>query len=477
MKLTFFGAAQQVTGSMYLLELEDNYKVLIDCGQDMEKNREKDVIPKNPKLKMSQSVFPFEASDIDVVILTHAHIDHSGRLPLLYKEGYEGQILCTTPTFYLSNILLHDSANLNQWKLKKALDNNKNTRKATINTDELFFGKQVEQTMDRFVAIPTNQKFKLTDKISVTFNQTGHLLGAANLVFKIKEGGEEKSICFSGDIGRYDYPLLQDPSKPPQVDYLVCESTYGNRNHSNRETPEQALYRVIKKACVEKEGRLIIPAFSVGRSQAIFYTLNKLYQNTDLPKFRIYADSPMAIESSKVYEKFVRQLNKEARDFFDENDELFDFDNFEFVQDLKRSKALSNHYEPCIIISASGMISGGRVENHVKENLENSKSTICIVGFCAEGSIGHELMNGATEVMVKNKMLEVRCHIDVLDCFSAHGDQADLINFVKSQAPDQLKNIFLTHGEVSSMEAFKEKLQEIGYKNIAMPMKGEEFEL
>ncbi len=483
MKLTFFGAAQQVTGSMYLLETADNYKILVDCGQDMEKSKNKEeIILKNPEKyllnkKNPTSIFPFEASDIDVVILTHAHIDHSGRLPLLFKEGYEGQILCTTPTFYLSNILLHDSANLNQWKMKKALDKNKNARKAPINMDELFFGKQVDQTMDRFVAIPTNQKFKLTDNVSVTFNQAGHLLGAANLVFKIKESGEEKSICFSGDIGRYDYPLLQDPLMPPQVDYLVCESTYGNRNHSNRESPEDALYRIIKKACVDKQGRLIIPAFSVGRSQAIFYTLNKLYQNTDLPKIRIYADSPMAIESSKVYEKFVRQLNIEARDFFDENDELFDFDNFEFVKDLKHSKALSNHYEPCIIISASGMISGGRVENHVKENLENPKSTICIVGFCAEGSIGHELMNGAKEVVVKNKMLEVRCDIEVLDCFSAHGDQNDLVNFVKSQNPTRLKQLFLTHGEVASMKVLQEKLTEIGFSNIRMPMKGEEFEL
>jgi metallo-beta-lactamase family protein len=185
----------------------------------------------------------------------------------------------------------------------------------------------------------------------------------------------------------------------------------------------------------------------------------------------------MAIESSKVYEKFVKQLNKEARDFYDINDELFDFDNFEFVPDLKKSKALSNHYEPCIIISSSGMISGGRVENHVKENLENSKSTICIVGFCAEGSIGHELMNGATEVMVKNKMLEVRCHIEVLDCFSAHGDQNDLVHFVKSQEPAKLKKIFLTHGELKSMEAFKEKLDALNYKEILFPVKGEVFEL
>lgn len=485
MKLTFFGAAQQVTGSMYLLETDDNYKVLIDCGQDMEKKKEEK--PQEHKIFKSKSakeivaeqkpVFPFEASDIDVVILTHAHIDHSGRLPLLYKEGYEGQILCTTPTFYLTNILLHDSANLNQWKMKKAMDKNKHARKAPVNMDELFFAKQVEKTMDRFVAIPTNQKFKLTDSISVTFNQTGHLLGAANLIFKIKENGEEKSICFSGDIGRFNYPLLQDPQKPPQVDYMICESTYGNRNHSNKETPEAALYRVIKKACIEKEGRLIIPAFSVGRSQALFYTLNKLYQNTDLPKIRIYADSPMAIESSKVYEKFVKQLNKEARDFYEENDELFDFDNFEFVPDLKKSKALSNHYEPCIIISSSGMISGGRVENHVKENLENSKSTICIVGFCAEGSIGHELMNGAKEVVVKNKMLEVRCDIEVLDCFSAHGDQNDLIHFVQTQEPAKLKKIFLTHGELKSMEALKEKLEELNYKEILFPVKGEVFEL
>lgn len=481
MKLTFYGAAKQVTGSMFLLELENDYKILIDCGQEMERvvadKLPIDFSKKKSTNYGSNAIFPFEASDIDLVVLTHAHIDHSGRLPLLYKEGYEGQVLCTTPTYYLTNILLHDSANLNQWKLKKALDKKKNARKLPIDTENLFFAKQVETTMQQFVTIAYNQKFKINPSVSVTFNPTGHLLGAANVIFHIKEGGEEKTICFSGDIGRYNYPLLQDPKKIPQVDYLVCESTYGNRNHSYKEKPEDALYRVIKSTCVEKQGRLIIPAFSVGRSQAIFYTLNKLYQNSDLPRIRIYADSPMAKESSLVYEKFVAQLNAEAKEFYEDNDELFDFDAFEFVTDLKRSRALSNHYEPCIIVSASGMISGGRVENHVKENLENPKATICIVGFCAEGSIGHELMNGAREVTVKNKMLEVRCDVEVLDCFSAHGDQSDLINFVQTQNPEKLKQLFLTHGEESSMNVFKDKLTELGYKNITIPEKKEGFEL
>lgn len=478
MKLTFLGAARQVTGSMYLLETSDNYKILIDCGQDMEKKKAEENLTLREKAKLfHKPVFPFEPSEINVVILTHAHIDHSGLLPLLYKEGYEGQILCTTPTYYLTQILLHDSAQLHQRRLKKELEKNKSKRTLPINTNEMYFPKQVDQTLDRFVAVPLNQKFKINNQISVYFNNAGHLLGAANLVFNIKEGGDEKVITFSGDIGRKNYPLLADPSPIPQSDYIICESTYGNRLHSNKEKPEEALYRVIKAACVDKPGRLIIPAFSVGRSQALLYTLNKLYQNSDLPKIKIYADSPMAIESSKVYEKFVKILNKDAKDFYEDNEELFNFEHFEFVHDVKRSRAIANHYEPCIIISASGMINGGRVEHHVKENLENTMATICIVGFCAEGTIGHQLMNGEKEITMTNKKFEVRCQIEVLDCFSAHGDQNDLLQFVATQKKEKLKNIFLVHGEEASMNAFAEKLTETGFANITIPTKGDSFEL
>ena len=488
MKLTFYGAARQVTGSMYLLETDDHYKILIDCGADMERKKPEDQTLDNPTLKTQQlvspvadptlnSIFPFEASELNLVVLTHAHIDHTGMLPLLYKEGYEGQIICTTPTFHLTNILLHDSAQLNQKRLKRALDKNRNSRKMPDKVESLFFDKHVNDTMDQFVTVPLNQKFKINDQVSVFFNNAGHLLGAANLVFKVKEKGVEKSICFSGDIGRFNYPLLADPQKPPQVDYIVCESTYGNRLHKNNITPEQALYNVIKKTCVEKRGKLIIPAFSVGRSQALFYTLNKLYQDTDLPRIKVYSDSPMAKDSSKVYERFVGQLNQEAREFYGDNDELFDFENFQYIQDLKHSKALSSNYEPCIIVSSSGMISGGRVEHHVKQNLENPKSTLCIIGYCAEGTIGYELMNGAKEVKIKNKTLEVRADIEVIDCFSAHGDQNDLVQFVQSQDASKLKAVFLTHGTDIGMEVFKEKLNELGYANVVMPTKGESFDL
>lgn len=475
MKLTFLGAALQVTGSMYLLEIDD-FKILIDCGQDMEKAKREAVEQKpKPTTYIRKSIFPFEPSSINVVVLTHAHIDHTGLLPLLYKEGYEGQVLCTTPTYYLTSILLHDSAQLHQRRLKKSLD--KNRRKLPTNLDELFFAKHVDQTMDRFVTVPTNQKFKISDTISVFFNNAGHLLGAANLIFKIKENGLEKSICFSGDIGRKNYPLLLNPQPIPQVDYLICESTYGNRLHKKDIIPEKALYDVIKKACVEKEGRLIVPAFSVGRTQALLYTLNKLYQNTDLPRFKIYADSPMALESSKVYEQSIRSLNKEARDFFEENEELFDFENFEYVSDLRHSKAISNHYQPCVIISSSGMIHGGRIEHHIKENIENSRATICMIGYCAEGTLGHELANGAKEIMVRNKKLEVRAEIMALDCFSAHGDQNDLLHFVSSQDYNKLKTIFLTHGNENAMLGFKEKLLELKYVDVQMPAKGDVFDL
>ncbi|MDX2189779.1 MAG: MBL fold metallo-hydrolase [Bacteroidota bacterium] len=477
MKLTFYGAARQVTGSMYLLQTNDGYNILIDCGYDMEKDHKKsdtEDVDLELEQKPHYGTFPFEPSQIHVVILTHAHIDHTGRLPLLYKEGYEGQILCTTPTYYLTHILLEDSAMLNQKKLKRLLDKHKNKRMLPEAVSELYFGKQVEDTMDMFVSIPLNQKFKLNDEVSVSFHTAGHLLGAAHLVFKIKEDGKEKSICFSGDIGRKNYPLLPDPQRVPEVDYLVCESTYGARLHRTNINPEHELEKLIENSLVKKQGKLIFPAFSVGRTQALLYTLSKLYRNTELRKFKIYSDSPMAQKSSKVYEQFIKQLNKEAREYFEDNDELFDFDQFEYIQDLKQSKALTNHYEPCIIISSSGMISGGRIEHHVRESLENPKATIGIIGYCAEGTIGYELMNGAKEITIRNQKLEVRCDIEVLDCFSAHGDQSDLINFVEYQSPEKVKQIFLTHGDEYGMHTFAHHLTQKGYKTT-IPYKGETF--
>jgi metallo-beta-lactamase family protein len=476
MKLSFLGAARQVTGSMYLLELEDDYRILVDCGSDLERSRQNGQdVPTSPQL----SFFPFEASSINLVLLTHAHVDHSGNLPNLYREGYEGQILCTEPTFALTNVLLKDAASINQKRINE-LNASKKQRvrdKQSQMQKDLFLDRQVRETMENVVPISFNRRFRVADNVDVTFIPAGHLLGAAHIVVEVVERGEKKSICFSGDIGRKNYPLLVDPAPVPAVDYLICESTYGNRLHEDNRSPEDALADIIQRTCIDIPGRLIIPSFSVGRTQALLYTLNRLYTERDFPPIKVFSDSPMGFESTKIYLQHIKMLNGEAKEFYRENETLFDFENFEFLESSKASKAVSNYGEPCIIISSSGMVQGGRVEYHVAENISNPYSTILIIGYCAEGTLGWRLLNGQPTLTIKGKEHQVLANIEKIDVFSGHGDRDDLMEFVTAQSSETLKSIFLVHGEYESMESFRDTLAEAGYPQVIIPKKGETFDL
>lgn len=469
MKLTFWGAAQQVTGSMFLLELDDDYRVLIDCGYDMEHMQE--AMPAYPG-----SAFPFEASMVNVVLLTHAHIDHSGKIPTLYREGYEGQVLCTRPTMALTELLLLDSATINGHKVRsyhKRRSKQPNF-KPNFNPHELYLEKQVHQAMEQFNPIAFHKKFNVKPGLDVTFLPAGHLLGAANILIEVTEKGQKRSLLFSGDIGRRRYPLLVDQSQVPQADYVICETTYGNRYHQSLEESENEIERIIHEACVKIPGRLIIPAFSVGRTQAILYTLNRLAIQGRLPQIKVFADSPLAFSSNHVYEQHRQYLNEEAQAFFKENGALFHFDNLVYVEKLKESKAISNHSEPCIIVSSSGMLEGGRIQHHIRANLENPYCTILFVGYAAEGTFGHTLINSRHSVRVANEEIIISARIVQTNVFSGHGDKGDLLRFIGQQAPDQLSRLFLVHGEPDTMQIFGQELSQMGY-NVSLPKRGESF--
>ncbi|MEY4382559.1 MAG: hypothetical protein RI995_101 [Bacteroidota bacterium] len=474
MNLHFLGAARQVTGSMFLLELDD-YKILIDCGTDMERS-----IDYSQPIESNKSFFPFEASSINLLVLTHAHIDHTGNIPMLYREGFEGQILCTSPTAELTEILLYDSASLNLRKLKAAQGDSRKKQKKLDNLlrkGDLYLNKDVDEAIKNFVCINFHRKFQIIDNVWITFIPAGHLLGAAHAVFQIKEGDETKSICFSGDIGRKDYPLHVNPETIPAVDYLVCESTYGNRLHEDQDSPVHSLGKIIRETCIDKPGRLIIPAFSVGRTQAVLFTLNQLIEEHNLPPIKVFTDSPLGRSSTKIYSKYLSFLNSEAREFAKEYDELFDFENLVFLQTEKESEAIKNYREPCIIISSSGMISGGRVEQHIANNIENQYCTILLIGYAAEGTLGRELLSGLKSLKIKTKEYRVNAQIRKIDVFSGHADQNGLLNFVKSQNPEKVKKIFLSHGEEQSMLDFKELLGQIGYNDVILPEKNQIFNL
>jgi metallo-beta-lactamase family protein len=428
----------------------------------------------------NSSIFPFEPTEINLVILTHAHIDHSGNIPLLIREGYEGQILSTAPTFDLTSLLLYDSASLHKKRLNTITANKKLLKKgASLSkfTAAMFFEQHVDEAIERFVTISFKQRFKIKKGLYLTFNPTSHLLGAANVILEVEEKGEVKKIGFSGDIGRAGYPLLTDPERMPEVDYLICESTYGNRRHQAEGDPADILAEIIKEACIDKPGRLIVPAFSVGRTQALLFTLNRLYSERNFTPIKIFADSPMALQSTRIYQKYLKFLNKEAQDFYRENEELFHFDSLQVMETSRESREIENHHEPCIIISSSGMITGGRIEQHLRNNISNSYATILMIGFSAQGTLGNQLMQQPKFLKIQGKEFPVNAEIRQTDIFSGHGDLDDLMAFVHYQDKTKLKQLFIVHGDISSMENFQQTLHEDGYTMASMPEYGSSYEL
>ncbi|MDO3641072.1 MBL fold metallo-hydrolase [Mucilaginibacter sp. L3T2-6] len=461
MNLTIYGAARQVTGSMHLLEA-GQFKILIDCGLDYEKDH---------SIHTNEN-FPFQPEDIDVVVLTHAHIDHSGNLPTLVRLGFEGQILCTSPTADLTELLLLDSVNIFMHKAEKRGKRGKG--RFNSGAQPLYLQKHVMDTVDRFVTIGFNKPFRITGDIELTFVPVGHLLGAAAAVFKINDNGAEKSIAFTGDIGRKSYPVLDDPQNLPQVDYLVTESTYGGRLHTKDKTVEQTLVEVIEKACIKEQGRLIIPAFSIGRTQSLVYSLNKIFSNGLLPPVKVFVDSPLAARSTEVFRKYHYLVNQEAQDFYNKQGDEFEFENLEYVETLKDSRQVSNYWEPCIIISSAGMLEGGRIQDHLYYNIQNYYCTILFIGYCAKGTLGHRLLRGDAIVHIKDRDLAVYATIKQTDVLSAHGDHDDLMDTVKQQDKNKLQKVFLVHGESSSMQALSDALEAEGYA-VETPEKGVKY--
>jgi metallo-beta-lactamase family protein len=461
MKLTIWGAAKQVTGSMHLLQLED-YNILIDCGLDYEKDTYQE----------ENQYFPFDPSSIDVVILTHAHIDHSGNLPTLVRMGFRGQILCTPPTADLTEILLLDSVNIFISKQTKR----GRGKKANSGPKPLYLHKHVMDTVERFVTIGFDKDFAIKQHISLRFVPVGHLLGAAGVVLRVNENGVEKSIAFTGDIGRKNYPVLVDPQPIPQVDYLVSESTYGGRVHTKDTTLQDKLIETINETCVKFPGRLIIPAFSIGRTQALVYSLNKIFSEGLLPPVKIFVDSPLATFATDVYRKHHHLLNEESQDFYRKKGDEFEFDELSYVQDKRESLSISNYHEPCIIISSAGMLEGGRIQDHLYYNIQNYYCTILFIGYCAKGTLGNRLLRGDPIVRLRHRDLMVFATIKQTDLLSGHGDHDDLLNTVKQQNQQTLKGVFLVHGETKSQESLASAINEAGY-TVTIPEKGEVFDL
>jgi metallo-beta-lactamase family protein len=466
MEFISWGAAEQVTGSMHMLKLSSGYTVLIDCGLDYDNN----------KKPLDNDGFPFDVNEIDLIVLTHAHIDHSGNIPTIIKHGYEGQIISTAATKDLAELLMADSVNIFVAKAKKSKSKKFKRGKNEFHERPLYLHKHVMDAVDRFVTIPFHKNFEISSELSLELIPSGHLLGAASVVFHVTEDGAKKSIAFSGDIGRRNYPILADPETLKEVDYLITESTYGGRLHSKDKTIEEVLIETINETCVIQPGRLIIPAFSIGRTQALVYSLHKLFNEKKLAPIKIFVDSPMSIAGTEIYRKHHSLLNDEAQDFFKKFGDEFEFDGLKYVETLKESKQIASYFEPCIIISSAGMLEGGRIQDHLYHNIQNYYANILFIGYCAKGTLGRRLLDGVPVVKINGRELSVFAGIKQTDLLSAHADHEDLVNYIKAIDKTKLQKVFLVHGEKNSMEALKTNIELMGI-NAEIAIKGKAYQL
>jgi metallo-beta-lactamase family protein len=457
MKITFHGAARMVTGSKHLVELDNGKKVLFDCGMFQGMGKDTDELNRD---------LGFEASKVDYLILSHAHIDHSGLIPKLVSEGFEGKIFCTPATRALANILLLDSAEIQRDDTK--FINKKRVRQNLPLYEPLYAVDDVIKTMSLFVDVNYNEWFEIEPGISVFFTDAGHIIGSAAVHLKCMHKGQTEQVTFSGDVGRYRDVILRSPDVFPQADYIIIESTYGDKLHEDVFGSVQHLEENISKTCVEKKGKLVIPAFSVGRTQELLYYLNELSLANKLP-VKVYVDSPLSKEATDLVKSFPSYFNKRVQKLLQTDDDPFDFPQLTFIQSADESKALNLLTEPCIIISASGMADAGRIKHHIRNNINNAANTILIVGYCEPMSLGGRLMNGAKQVKIFGEEFKVEAEVNVIKSMSAHGDYDDLSQFLACQAVHLVKQVFIVHGEYEVQQEFQRRLVKKGFKDVVVP--------
>lgn len=465
MNIKFCGAAGTVTGSSHLLTLDDGTKVLLDCGLYQGSDKE---------FKDFNENWAFNPKEIDFLILSHAHIDHSGRIPKLVKDGFEGEIICTNATRNLAQIMLADSGHIQEREAEFA---NKRRKEGAPKFEPLYTVKHAEKSMQHFVGIGYDKWHSVNREFSVLFTDAGHILGSACVSLKIRKGNDFIYFGFTGDIGRPERPLLRDPKPMPPMDFLICESTYGNRLHPDKDEEAKALLKIIQETCVDQKGKLLIPAFSIGRTQEIVYLLNKLEEEDKLPKIPVFVDSPLAISATNIFLMHPECFDDATRELMVEDPNPLGFKGLKFTKKVEDSKALNHLKGPAIIISASGMMTAGRIRHHVFNEIENPNNTLLIVGFNAPRTLGRILADGVKKIKLYGKELDVNARVEIMNSFSAHGDQQEMLDFLENQDRKKLKKIFLVHGEEESQEVFKDKLLEKGFKNIIIPELEDSFEL
>ena len=473
MKITFLGATKTVTGSNYLVEAAGK-KFLVDCGMWQGKAELEEE---------NFQEFEFDPKEIDFVLLTHAHIDHSGRIPKLYNEGFKNKIYAHKATCDLCALMLPDSGHIQE--MESEWKNRKRMRKGEKPRDPLYTAEEAAKCLQIFEAVQYDNIIDITDKIHVRFNDAGHMLGSSIIELWVDEEGKTTKTVFTGDIGNNDIPLLSSPTMIEDTDYLVMESTYGSRLHV-RNNEKAEMFLDIVAETLDNQGTVVIPSFAVGRTQEILYELNKLKDiRTDeefrhkyhtLMKAPVYVDSPLAISATEVFKENMELFDEETQKEIMKGDNPLEFPGLKFTMSTDDSKALNESQEPCIIISASGMCEVGRIKHHLKHNLWNPNSTILFVGYQAPGTLGYSIVHGAKKVKIFGEEIAVNARIEYIEGYSGHADQEGLMNFIYSFI-EKPKHIFLIHGEEESQEVLKEKITDGTEIGVSIPEYGETYEL
>ena len=462
MKVKFCGAAQEVTGSAHLLTLEDGYTILLDCG--LYQGNDKD-------MKDFNDSFLFDPASVDCLILSHAHIDHTGRVPKLVKDGFRGPIYATHATRSLCSIMLMDSAMIQERDAEYY-----NRRNPKERREPLYKTVDVHETMQLFNGCPYNKWIPIRNNVEVQYRDAGHILGSASVTLRIHESNRTIHFGFTGDIGRPNRPILRDPQKMPAVDYLICESTYGDRLHDEKPKEIEKFLRIIQEACLERKGKMLIPAFSVGRTQEIVYLLDRLETEGRLPHIPVFVDSPLAVNATTIFGAHPECYDEDLERYLLIDDNPFGFNNLQYIKRVEASKALNGINEPCIIISASGMMNAGRSKHHLSNMIEDPRNTILLVGYASPETPGGKIRSGAKGLKLFGDYKQVLAHVEMMDSFSAHADREEIREFLRGQE-QHIKKLFLVHGTLDRQESLAGLLGDVGFRDIQIPELGQEFHL
>jgi metallo-beta-lactamase family protein len=465
MNITFHGAAQTVTGSRHLLSLND-HRLLLDCG--LFQGRRKDTYSRNLN-------FPFDVPALDAAILSHAHIDHSGNLPNLVKQGYPGSINATSATAHLAGVMLRDSGHIQESDVKFV--NKRRAKRGEAPIEPLYTIADAATAAEQFVQRDYDAQFEAVPGAIATLVEAGHILGSAGVILDLEENGRKVRLMFSGDIGRADLPIVRDPVLPKDVDYLIMESTYGDRSHDSSVQAYDELQAVLSRT-IERGGKIIIPSFAVGRTQTLVYYLHQMIDRHEIPRIKVFVDSPLAVNVTDIFRDHPECFDEEATNFMlaDPHGSALGFDLLTYTRSVDESKAINFIDDPVIIISASGMAETGRILHHLRNNIEDERNTVLITSWMAPHTLGRRLSEGKKRIKIFGEEHKVRAEVASINGLSAHADQPHLIEYALA-SKDTLKGVFLVHGEEGPALALMEKLKQAGLNEVHYPELGESVDI